>query len=141
MPVVFKWDDKLETVILVIVTDDWSLESAYAVARDEFPPMLTQTETVPDLIIDFTDSGKVATTGILKTWQDAFGWLQAQGLSTMLIVMVQAPPLMKSAGGTLRNLRIPVMRNTYFVDTLDDAHALIRRLRDDNPRPSLPSDK
>lgn len=141
MPLAFEWDDESHTIILVIVTDDWSLESAYASARDEFPTMLTQTDTVPDLIIDFTDSGKVATTGILKTWQDAFGWLQMQGLSTMLIVMIQAPPLVKSAGGTLRNLRIPIMRNTYFVDTLDDARALIRRLRDDNPRLSLPSDK
>lgn len=138
MPVIIEWDDDSYQIICVKVSDNWSLDEAYTLSREVYPELLEQTTFVPDIIIDCTESGQVSSVGILRVWQEAFGWSQTLGLSSSLILFVQAPPILRSAGGTLRNLRLSVMRNTFFVDTIEEAREKIRSHRQDTPSQTLP---
>lgn len=138
MSVTIEWDDDSYRILCVTLTNNWSPQQLYEMAQERFPQLLLNTTTVPSMIVDFTQSGTMSPDGILKLWQEAFGWLQTLGLSSMLIVLVHAPPIIRSAGGTLRNLRVPVMRYTFFVDTIEEAHSLIRSHRDETPPQSLP---
>lgn len=139
MPISVKWEDEHKTIIYYEINGEWSVEDAWAVLNSKTLKLIEEVSYVPDTIMDFSNT-HITPLGLLNFWRLSYNWLQENQLDTSVVTFVQAPLAMKGIGDTLRNLRVPIMRYMFFVDSIEEGKQLIADYRVDNPRQRLDAD-
>ena len=133
MPISVRWDDGEKTTLYYTVTAKWSLEEAWYILQHDVIEMLEDVNYVTDVIIHFQESQSIPS-GVLNFWRRAYNWMQKYVHPTVFVAVVQAPPIIRGIGDSLRTLRTPIMRYVVFVDSVEEAHQKITGHRAKTPR-------
>ena len=138
MPISVNWEDDNKTILLYRIDGEWSLDEAWDVLNTQTLKLVAEVSYVPDSVMDFSNT-KVTPFGLLNFWRRAYDWMKDNHLETSIVTFVQAPLAMKGIGDTLRNLRVPIMRYMFFVESVDEGKQLIADYRANYPHQLLNS--
>lgn len=133
MPISVEWGTTEKTILYYSISDDWTLAEALLNLENETTEMLNSISHVPDCVMDLGNSKKIPI-GFLSYWRRTYAWMQANRMESSFIAIMQAPPILKGIGDTLRTLRVPIMRYVVFIDTVEEAYQKIAEHRENRPR-------
>ena len=136
MPISVNWQDENKTILYYEIESVWSLDEAWENLNGPVLELIAEVDYVPDTIMNFT-STQFIPIGLLNFWRHSYQWLQEHHIQTSIVAFVNAPPAMKGIGDTLRNLRVPIMRYMFFVDSVEEGQKLIANFRANSPRKPL----
>ncbi|GAB5490796.1 MAG: hypothetical protein Phog2KO_10110 [Phototrophicaceae bacterium] len=139
MPILLRWQDDKKVTLYCEVEGEWSLDDAWNNLNGTILDYINSVSYVPDIIINFTPTNYTPS-GLLSFWRRAYQWMQEHGVVTSIVIFVDVPPAMRGIGDTLRNLRVPIMRYMFFVESVEEGQTLIDNLRKDSPRQRLNND-
>ncbi len=139
MPISVKWEDEHKTIIYYEINGEWSVDEAWEILNGKALELIREQNYVPDTIMNFSGT-KLTPLGLLNLWRRSYDWMKDNRLESSIVTFVQAPFAMKGIGDTLRNLRVPIMRYMFFVDSIEEGKQLIADYRVDNPRQRLDAD-
>lgn len=140
MPISVKWEDEHKTIIYYEINGEWSVDEAWEILNGKALELIMEENYVPDTIMNFSGT-KITPLGLLNLWRRAYDWMKDNRLESSIVTFVQAPLAMKGIGDTLRNLRVPIMRYMFFVDSIEEGKQLIADYRVDHPRQRLDTDQ
>lgn len=136
MPITVNWINDDKTILYYMIAGEWSLDELWSLLNSSILELVNETPYVPDTLVNLSKTTRTPI-GSLSFWRRSYNWVQANHLETSIVAFVQAPPAMQGIGDTLRNLRVPIMRYMYFVDSVEEGQKLIMDYRANNPRQAL----